>query len=193
MAVVSTFLARRRPPAESALVRLIGGKRTRSARWELFRVRPEAAVSGPLADGVRGRLAVATQNNGGYDKNELPGYPDLNGTDFRGVRATLAFDIFVHRLKLGIGSMVAALNGIDALVFTAGIGENSAEVRAAACADLSFLGLAIDSAKNLSSPMESDIATSSSAVRVLVLAAQEDWAIARECWKLGGAPSPVFS
>jgi acetate kinase len=108
-------------------------------------------------------------------------------------RATLAFDIFVHRLKLGIGSMVAALNGIDALVFTAGIGENSAEVRAAACASLSFLGLAIDSAKNLSSPMEGDIATSSSAVRVLVLAAQEDWAIARECWKLGGAPSPVFS
>jgi acetate kinase len=108
-------------------------------------------------------------------------------------RAKLAFDIFVHRLRSGIGSMIAALNGIDALVFTAGIGENSAEVRAAACANLGFLGLAIDSAKNLSSPMESDIATSSSTVRVLVLAAQEDWAIARECWKLGEAPSPVFS
>jgi acetate kinase len=108
-------------------------------------------------------------------------------------RAKLAFDIFVHRLRSGIGSMIAALNGIDALVFTAGIGENSAEVRAAACANLGFLGSAIDSAKNLSSPMESDIATSSSTVRVLVLAAQEDWAIARECWKLGEAPSPVFS
>jgi acetate kinase len=108
-------------------------------------------------------------------------------------RAKLAFDIFVHRLRSGIGSMIATLNGIDALVFTAGIGENSAEMRAAACANLVFLGLAIDSAKNLSSPMESDIATSSSTVRVLVLAAQEDWAIARECWKLGGAPSRVFS
>jgi len=100
------------------------------------------------------------------------------------VRAKLAFDIFVHRLRSGIGSMIAALNGIDVLVFTAGIGENSAEVRAAACVNLGFLGLAMDSAKNLSSPMESDIAASSSTVRVLVLAAQEDWAIARECWKL---------
>jgi len=108
-------------------------------------------------------------------------------------RAKLAFDIFVHRLRSGIGSMIAALNGIDALVFTAGIGENSAEVRAAACANLGFLGLAIDAERNLSSPMESEISTTSSAVRVLVLAAQEDWAIARECWKLGEAPSPVFS
>jgi len=99
-------------------------------------------------------------------------------------RAKLAFDIFVHRLRSGIGSMIAALNGIDALVFTAGIGENSAEVRAAACANLGFLGLAIDPEKNLSSPTESDISTAGSTVRVLVLAAQEDWAIARECWKL---------
>jgi len=103
-------------------------------------------------------------------------------------RAKLAFDIFVHRLRSGIGSMVAALNGIDVLVFTAGIGENSAEVRAAACANLGFLGLAIDAEKNLSSPMESDISTAGSTVRVLILAAQEDWAIARECWKLGTHP-----
>jgi acetate kinase len=105
-------------------------------------------------------------------------------------RAKLAFDIFVHRLRSGIGSMISALNGIDALVFTAGIGENSAEVRAAACANLGFLGLALDPAKNLSSPMESDISTAGSTGRVLVLAAQEDWAIARECWKLS-RPSPA--
>jgi acetate kinase len=105
-------------------------------------------------------------------------------------RAKLAFDIFVYRLKLGIGSMIAALNGIDTLVFTAGIGENSAEVRAAACANLGFLGLAIDAQRNLSSPMESDISTTNSRVRVMVLAAQEDWAIARECWKLARPPSP---
>jgi acetate kinase len=105
-------------------------------------------------------------------------------------RAKLAFDIFVYRLKLGIGSMIAALNGIDTLVFTAGIGENSSEVRAAACANLGFLGLAIDAQKNLSSPMESDISTTNSRVRVMVLAAQEDWAIARECWKLALGPPP---
>jgi acetate kinase len=108
-------------------------------------------------------------------------------------RAKLAFDIFVHRLRSGIGSMIASLDGMDVLVFTAGIGENSAEVRAAACANLGFLGLAIDTAKNVSSPVESDIATPGSTVRVLVLTAQEDWAIARECWKLAGPPSPVFS
>jgi len=111
-------------------------------------------------------------------------------------RAKLAFDIFVHRLRSGIGSMAVALNGIDALVFTAGIGENSAEVRAAACANLGFLGLALDPAKNLTSPMESDTSTTGSKVRVLVLAAQEDWAIARECWKLSrppSSPSSVFS
>jgi acetate kinase len=111
-------------------------------------------------------------------------------------RAKLAFDIFVHRLRSGIGSMISALNGIDALVFTAGIGENSAEVRAAACANLGFLGLALDPRKNLSSPMESDISTAGSTGRVLVLAAQEDWAIARECWKLSkplSSPLAVFS
>jgi acetate kinase len=101
-------------------------------------------------------------------------------------RAKLAFDIFVHRLRAGIGSMIAALGGIDALVFTAGIGENSAEVRAGACANLDFLGAVIDSGKNLGSPLERDIAADGSKVRVLVLEAQEDWAIARECWKLTG-------
>jgi acetate kinase len=105
-------------------------------------------------------------------------------------RAKLAFDIFVHRLRSGIGSMVAALNGLDVLVFTAGIGENSAEVRAAACANLGFLGLAVDPAKNLASPKEQDISTAGSTVRVLVLTAQEDWAIARECWKLAKDPHP---
>lgn len=103
------------------------------------------------------------------------------------VRAKLAFDIFVHRLRSGIGSMIAALDGIDALVFTAGIGENSPEVRAGASDGFAFLGLAVDEAKNASSPMETDISTGGSTVRVLVLAAQEDWAIARECWKLARA------
>jgi acetate kinase len=64
-------------------------------------------------------------------------------------RAKLAFEIFVHHLQSGIGAMVAVLGGIDALVFTAGIGENSPEVRAAACANFGFLGLKLDAAKNI--------------------------------------------
>ena len=99
-------------------------------------------------------------------------------------RAKLAFDIFVHRLRSGIGAMVASLGGLDALVFTAGIGENSPEVRQAACASLVFLGLALDPAKNVSPHSDQDISTSSSAVRVLVIRAEEDWAIARETWTL---------
>jgi len=99
-------------------------------------------------------------------------------------RAKLAFDIFVHRLQAGIGSMVAALGGLDALVFTAGIGENSPEVRQAACANLNFLSLQLDSAKNSSPRPDRDISMASSSVRVLVVQAQEDWAIARDTWKL---------
>lgn len=99
-------------------------------------------------------------------------------------RATLAFDIFVHRLRSGIAAMAASVGGLDALVFTAGIGENSPEVRAAACASLGFLGLQLDSAKNLSSPGDAEISCAASHVRVLVLKAQEDWAIAKYCWKL---------
>ena len=102
----------------------------------------------------------------------------------RNVRAQLAFDIFIHRLRSGIGSMIASLDGIDALVFTAGIGENSPEVRSAACANFAYLGLSLDAAKNSSAPLATDISTAGSSVRVLVISAQEDWAIARECWQL---------
>ena len=99
-------------------------------------------------------------------------------------RAQLAFDIFVHRLHAGVGSMLAALNGVDAIVFTGGIGENSPDVRANTCDRFSFLKLALDSNKNSAKPVDTDIASPESAVRILVIRAQEDWAIARECWKL---------
>jgi acetate kinase len=102
-------------------------------------------------------------------------------------RAKLAFEIFAHRLQAGIGAMIAVLGGIDALVFTAGIGENSSEMRAAACANFKFLGLKLDAAKNAKSSADQDISLSDSAVRVLIVRAQEDWAIARECWRLTSA------
>ncbi|HXU21359.1 MAG TPA: acetate kinase [Verrucomicrobiae bacterium] len=99
-------------------------------------------------------------------------------------RAKLAFRIFVHRLVSYIGAMTAVLDGIDALVFTAGIGENSPEVRAAACANLGYLGLRLDSQKNRRLAADHQISTRNSSVRVLIIRAQEDWAIARDCWKL---------
>jgi acetate kinase len=99
-------------------------------------------------------------------------------------RAKLAFAMFVHRLRTSIGAMVAALGGIDALVFTAGIGENSPDVRAAACAESEYLNLELDVEKNAAVSEDEDIAQAGSAVRVLVVRAQEDWAIARLTWKL---------
>ena len=99
-------------------------------------------------------------------------------------RAKLAFDIFDHRLRSAIGSMVAALGGLDALIFTAGIGENSATVRQAACINFGYLGIKLDPLRNNQSPADQDIASRDSAVRVLIIHAQEDWAIARECWRI---------
>ena len=102
-------------------------------------------------------------------------------------RAKLALDIYIHRLRSGIGAMVAVLGGMDALVFTAGVGENSPEVRAVVCDTFAFLGLKLDqrkNAKNVASPLDEDISTPDAAVRVLVIHAQEDWMIAWECRNL---------
>jgi acetate kinase len=102
-------------------------------------------------------------------------------------RARLAFDIFVHRLQSEIGAMTASLGGIDVLVFSAGIGENSAEVRLAACARLKFLGIEVDEAANSGVKPDADVSQPGSRVRVLVIRAQEEWAIARECFRLSSS------
>ena len=103
-------------------------------------------------------------------------------------RATLAFDIYIHRLRSQIGAMLATLGGLDALVFTGGVGENSAAVRAAACEAFEFLGVKLDLEQNAQSPPDQDIATPDSTVRVLIVQAQEDWAIAIECYNIKTAP-----
>lgn len=99
-------------------------------------------------------------------------------------RAELAFDMYVHSLRKHIGAMLANLGGLDALVFTGGVGENSVAVRAAACEAFEFLGLKLDPQKNNASPADTDIATADSVIRVFLIHTQEDWAIATECWKL---------
>jgi len=99
-------------------------------------------------------------------------------------RAKLALDIYVHRLRGAIGAMLATLGGMDALIFTAGVGEHAASVRAAACETFGFLNLVLDPQKNAQSPADQDISTADSAVRMLVIQTQEDWMIAQECWRL---------
>ncbi len=96
-------------------------------------------------------------------------------------RAKLAFDMFVHRLRHGIAAMAASLQGIDVLIFTAGIGEHSSEVRAATCRGLAFLGIQLDSDQNAASPGDQEISAGNSKVKILIVRAQEDWAIAKAC------------
>ena len=94
--------------------------------------------------------------------------------------ARLALDVYVHRLRAGIAAMAAALGGIDALVFTGGVGEHSSEVRAQAAAGLAFLGVAVDGARNDETHADGDIGAHGAAVRTLVLTAREDLEIARQ-------------
>ena len=77
------------------------------------------------------------------------------------------------------------VHGRCVLVFTAGVGENSAFIREAACEGFAYLGLHLDKKKNGDKSLgERDIAQTDSRVRVLVIPASEDWAVARECWQL---------
>jgi acetate kinase len=99
-------------------------------------------------------------------------------------RARLALEMFVHRLRAGIGAMLGSLGGLDAILFTGGIGENAAEVRARACESFRFLGLVLDAKKNATARGDEDVAAKRSRIRVLVIRAQEDWAIARECRRI---------
>ncbi|AFY99161.1 acetate/propionate family kinase [Calothrix sp. PCC 6303] len=98
-------------------------------------------------------------------------------------RAKLAFDIYIHRLKSCIGSMIASLGGLDVLIFTGGVGENSAEVRSQVSDAFSFLGVEIDRQKNQQKPVDINISMPTSKVRLLVIHTQEDWQIACECWQ----------
>jgi acetate kinase len=93
--------------------------------------------------------------------------------------AHLAFDVYVHRLRSHLGAMLGALGGLDAVVFTGGAGEHSPEVRAGALEPFAFLGVTLDSERNVGVEADADIAADGSAVRVLVIRAQEEWAIAR--------------
>lgn len=94
--------------------------------------------------------------------------------------AQLARDIFIHRAKKYIGSYVAEMNGVDAVVFTAGIGENSISARADICADMEYLGISIDAEKNNIRGEEWAIHTEGSRVQVWVVPTNEELSIAED-------------
>lgn len=92
--------------------------------------------------------------------------------------ARLALDVYIHRLRAGIAAMAATLGGLDALVFTGGVGEHSAEVRAQAAAGLAFLGVSVDQARNRDSDGDAEIGADDAAASTLVITAREDLEIA---------------
>jgi acetate kinase len=96
-------------------------------------------------------------------------------------RAVLARDVYLHRLRASVAAMAAAMGGLDALVFTGGVGENSAEIRSRAGAGLGFLGVRIDDARNAGGPADDyEITADAAPVRALVIAAREDLEIAAQ-------------
>ncbi|NLP37032.1 MAG: acetate kinase [Firmicutes bacterium] len=100
-------------------------------------------------------------------------------------RAKLALDVFSYDVKKYIGAYAAAMSGVDCIVFTAGIGENSPLVRSYACAGLEFLGIKLDEAKNEQHiGKEGEISTSDSKVKVFVIPTNEELMIARETLEL---------
>jgi acetate kinase len=101
-------------------------------------------------------------------------------------RSQLALDVFVRAIRHYVGAFMLSLGGIDAITFSGGIGENSAEIRSAVLKDLSAFGVEVDADRNRSMKGEGAISTDSSPVKVLVVPANEEIIVARETAKVVG-------
>lgn len=137
-----------------------------------------------LAD-VLDRRSGLTGLAGTGDMRELLGRRDED--------AQLAVEVYLHRLRKGIGSMAASLGGLDVCVFTGGVGENSAEIRSRAIDGLGFLGLTVDDEVNAAATGDVDITASRASVRTFVIAAREDLEMAHQAHQLlgiSGSTSP---
>jgi acetate kinase len=98
--------------------------------------------------------------------------------------AQLALDHYVHMIRHYIGAYTFDLNGLDALVFTAGIGENQAAIRSAVCAGADQLGIKLDESKNRAVDGETEISADDSPVKIFVIPANEELVVAREAYRL---------
>jgi acetate kinase len=108
------------------------------------------------------------------------------------VRAELALEVFCYRIRKYVGAYAAAMGGLDAIVFTAGIGENSPVIRERVCRDLGFLGVELDAAKNeIERGRAVNLATQASRVQVLLVPTNEERMIARETKRVIAASAEV--
>ena len=164
----------------------------------------EGLVMGTRSGTVDPGMLVYLLRHKGLDVNELDqalnyqsGLLGLSGvsSDMRQVLselshnpdAQLAVDVYVHRIRQTIGAMAATLGGIDALVFTAGVGERAVEIRKQVCQNLNYLGLELDRRANETCKPDADIAMPGSTARILVIATREDLTIMRETRQLIGS------
>jgi acetate kinase len=135
-----------------------------------------------------GRIGLDEVAAGLEQSSGLAGLSGVPGGDVRAVQraaahgdpaAQLALDVYLHRLRREIAAMTAAMNGLDVLVFTGGIGEHNPAIRAAATAGLEFLGIRIDPERNTATG-DADISHPAATVPVLVITAREDVEMARQ-------------
>jgi acetate kinase len=161
----------------------------------------EGLVMATRAGSVDPGLLLWAQRHLGLDPDELEraldreaGLLGLAGTaDMREIvagakrgedRPSLALAVFVHRLAAAIAAMAAAMGGIDALVFTGGVGENSGPVREQACAATAFLGVRLDATANARGGADTVLSPAGADVAVLLVAAREDVEMARQARSL---------
>ncbi|MCL2618348.1 MAG: acetate kinase [Defluviitaleaceae bacterium] len=112
-------------------------------------------------------------------------FRDVEGAAAQGnARAKAALDLYYYRVAKYVGEYAAAMNGVDAVIFTAGLGENSKEARAAICGYLGYLGISVDTAKNDVRGKTADFATADSKVRALTIPTNEELVIARDTKEL---------
>jgi acetate kinase len=155
---------------------------------------PMATRSGSVDPGLvlwladADRLGLAEVGDGLEHRAGLAGLSATSG-DMREVlasladgdeRAQLAFDVYVHRVTGEIARMASAMGGLDALVFTGGVGEHATEVRDAVSERLGFLGVAIDHDRNAAANGDADITASGASVATAIVTAREDLEIARQ-------------
>ncbi len=101
-------------------------------------------------------------------------------------RARLALEVYAHRVRQAVGALAVTMGGVDALVFTAGVGEHASEVRESVCAGLDCLGLELDTKANASCRPDADVTLSGSRARILVIATREDVTMLREVTQVLG-------
>jgi acetate kinase len=158
---------------------------------------PMASRAGALDPGIilyllkSGRVGVDEMDDALTYESGLKGLSGISG-DMRDVlaakkegneRASLAFDVFISRISESIAALTATLGGIDAIIFTGGIGEHAADVRAAVCQRLTWMGVQLDGAANATSVPDVDIGLVETTVRIVVIHSREDLVIARETYR----------